>query len=56
MVAAAFLFGVEISCIGVLTLIGFQVTASLQALKFDGGDYVCLKFILLLNAGQSNLE
>jgi hypothetical protein len=29
-----------------------QVTASLQALKFDTGDYVCLKFILLLNAGQ----
>ncbi len=32
-----------------------QVTASLQALKFDTGDYVCLKFILLLNAGQFSL-
>jgi len=33
-----------------------EVTASLQALKFDTGDYVCLKFILLLNAEVRNLN
>jgi nuclear receptor subfamily 5 group A protein 3 len=28
-----------------------EVTAKLSALKFDSADYVCLKFILLLNPG-----
>ncbi len=45
--------GVEISRSKMWLLL--QVTASLQALKFDTGDYVCLKFILLLNAGQFSL-
>ena len=29
-----------------------EITAKLTALKFDSADYVCLKFILLLNAGK----
>ena len=28
-----------------------EITAKLTALKFDSADYVCLKFILLLNPG-----
>ena len=30
-----------------------EITAKLTALKFDSADYVCLKFILLLNPGAS---
>ena len=33
-----------------------EVTSSLQAIKFDSADYVCLKFILLLNADVKNLS
>jgi len=33
-----------------------EVTSSLQAIKFDSADYVCLKFILLLNADVRNLN
>ena len=29
-----------------------RVTARLQELKFDTNDYICLKFLLLLNPGQ----
>ena len=29
-----------------------EITAKLTALKFDSADYVCLKFILLLNPGE----
>ena len=30
-----------------------EITAKLTALKFDSADYVCLKFILLLNPGAA---
>ena len=30
-----------------------EVTSNLKQLNFDTADYVCLKFILLLNAGKS---
>lgn len=33
-----------------------EVTASLQGIKFDSADYVCLKFILLLNSDVRNLN
>lgn len=33
-----------------------EVTSSLQAIKFDSADYVCLKFILLLNPDVKNLS
>jgi hypothetical protein len=29
-----------------------ELTAKLTALKFDSADYVCLKFVLLLNPGE----
>lgn len=32
-----------------------QVIDRLQELKFDVGDYICLKFLLLLNPGKSLL-
>ena len=32
-----------------------EITAKLTALKFDSADYVCLKFILLLNADVPSL-
>ena len=32
-----------------------EITAKLTALKFDSADYVCLKFILLLNPGTNTL-
>jgi len=31
-----------------------QVIDRLQELKFDVGDYICLKFLLLLNPGKSS--
>ncbi len=30
-----------------------EITTKLTALKFDSADYVCLKFILLLNPGKN---
>lgn len=32
-----------------------EITNKLNSLKFDSADYVCLKFILLLNPGTSNV-
>ena len=32
-----------------------EITAKLTALKFDSADYVCLKFILLLNPGDLHI-
>ena len=32
-----------------------EITAKLTALKFDSADYVCLKFILLLNPGGNDI-
>jgi len=33
-----------------------QVIDRLQELKFDVGDYICLKFLLLLNPGKSSFS
>ncbi len=43
----------SLALLGVPSMLGdFQeITAKLTALKFDSADYVCLKFILLLNPG-----
>ncbi len=35
-----------------LLLFLIQVTMKLQEIKFDHADYICLKFLLLLNPGE----
>jgi nuclear receptor subfamily 5 group A protein 3 len=46
----------SLSLLGVPSMLdSFQEIANkLQGLKFDSADYVCLKFILLLNPGEEN--
>ena len=45
---------VNLSLLGVATMVDQlnHVSARLQELKFDPLDYICLKFLLLLNPGE----
>lgn len=48
---------VNLSLLGVASMVDQlnHVSARLQELKFDPLDYICLKFLLLLNPGESSL-
>lgn len=48
---------VNLSLLGVANMVDQlnHVSARLQELKFDPLDYICLKFLLLLNPGESSL-
>lgn len=48
----------NLGLLGVPTLVDHfnDITAKLQELKFDVCDYICIKFLLLLNPGMNYLH